>query len=118
MLNLARVYNPEQQGQQYRRAMAKPLWTLQVVRNQLRGSETTYTVKRQPASQGVTENSAVSQASPQSWGRLRGLLEQVARVDPQKVAAFKKELDAAGSVEIPNVPLDSFDLRLIGFSDA
>jgi len=98
--------------------MAKPLWTLHVVRNQLRGSETTYTVTRQPGSQGIANSTVVSQASPQSWGRLRGLLEQVARFDQQKVAGFKKELDASGTVEIPNVPLDSFDLRLIGFTDA
>jgi hypothetical protein len=98
--------------------MGKPVWTLQIVRNQLRGSETTYTVKRQPGGHGIAESGAISQASPQSWGRLRGLLEQVARLDPQKVAAFKKELDETGTVEIANVPLDSFDLRLIGFSDA
>jgi len=98
--------------------MAKPLWTLHIVRNQLRGSETTYTVKRQASTEAGGESAATSQASPQSWGRLRGLLEQVARIDPQNVAAFKKELDASGIVAIPNVPLDSFDLRLVGFSDA
>jgi hypothetical protein len=98
--------------------MPKPLWILHIIRNELRGSETTYTVKRRPSNQPGSAADAPSQAPPQSWGRLKSVLGQVARTDPSKLVALKKELDAKGSVDLPDVPLDSFDLRLIGFTDA
>lgn len=97
--------------------MPKPLFTLYIVRNELRGSETTYTVKRSP-SNAPTSADALPQAPPQSWGRLKSVLGQAARIDPAKLAALKKGLDANGSIDLPDVPLDNFDLRLIGFNDA
>ena len=98
----------------------KPLWTLHIVKNQQRGAETTYTVSRRASGQTGVEGGAVQQASaasPQSWGRLSRVLEQVARVDPAKMALAKKELDSQGSIDLPEMALDSMDLRLIGFSD-
>lgn len=92
----------------------KPLWTLHIVKNQQRGAETTYTVGRHASD---AEGGAMPQASPQSWGRLSRLLEQVARVDPSRMAVLKKELDASGSADLPEMALDNFDLRLIGFTD-
>ena len=59
----------------------------------------------------------MSQASPQSWGRLSRVLEQVARADPARMALLKKELDSRGSIDLPEMALDSLDLRLIGFTD-
>lgn len=97
--------------------MPKPLWTLHIIRNQSRGSETTYTVQRHPSNQTNLQGGAVPQASPQSWGRLSSVLGQVARTDPSKLAALKQELAAKGSADLPDIPLDSFDLRLIGFTD-
>lgn len=96
--------------------MPKPLWTLHIKINQLKGSETTYTVTRQPANEAA--RSASPQTSPQSWGRLSSVLGQIARADPAKLGALKQELALKGSAELPDVPLDSFDLRLIGFTDA
>lgn len=96
--------------------MTKTAWTLHIIRNQQRGSETTYTVKRLASSHAGTE-AAVYQASPQSWGRLRSVLEQVGAADQNKLAALKKELDAGGSVELQNVGLGNLELRLIGFTD-
>ncbi len=100
--------------------MPKPLWTLHLTRNELRGSETTYTVSRRPAGPAASSAGAAGalpQASPQSWGRLKSVLGQVARADSAKLAALKKDLDANGSADLPDVPLDNFDLRLIGFSE-
>jgi hypothetical protein len=105
-------------------AMPKPLFTLHIIRNELRGSETTYTVTRFPSNvPGSPETAqapaqAQPQAPPQSWGRLKSVLGQVARIDPAKLSALKKDLDAKGSIDLPNIPLDSFDLRLIGFTEA
>lgn len=95
----------------------KPLWTLHIIKNQQRGAETTYTVSRRASGQADVEGGALSQASPQSWGRLSRVLEQVARVDPSKTALLKKELDSSGSVDVTDVALDNLDLRLIGFTD-
>ena len=96
--------------------MNKTAWTLHIIRNQQRGSETTYTVKRLASSHAGTD-AAVYQASPQSWGRLRSVLEQVGAADQSKLAALKKELDAGGRVELQNVGLGNLELRLIGFTD-
>lgn len=96
----------------------KPLWKLHVIKNQQRGAETTYTVTRRPSSQTDVEGGAKPQASPQSWGRLSRVLEQVARADPAKMALLKKELDSRGSIDLPEMALDNLDLRLIGFTDA
>ena len=98
--------------------MPKPLWTLHIKINQLKGSETTYTLTRHPANQAAPDDRANPQTSPQSWGRLSSVLGQIARADPTKLAALKQELALKGSAELPDVPLDSFDLRLIGFTDA
>jgi hypothetical protein len=95
----------------------KPVWTLHLVKNQQRGAETTYTVGRRVPEQTTDESGAKSQASPQSWGRLSRVLEQVARVDAARMAMLKKELDSSGSVDLPEMALDSLDLRLIGFTD-
>ncbi|MGE5321235.1 MAG: hypothetical protein ACM3SW_00120 [Actinomycetota bacterium] len=97
--------------------MPKPLWTLHITKNQLKGSETTYTVTRHAASQAAPDSAASPQTSPQSWGRLSSVLGQIARTDASKLAALKEELASKGSAELPDVPLDSFDLRLIGFTD-
>lgn len=97
--------------------MPKPLWTLHIKKNQLKGSETTYSVTRRPANQAALDGSPNSQTLPQSWGRLSSVLGQIARADPAKLAALKQELALNGSAELAEVPLDSFDLRLIGFSD-
>ncbi len=99
--------------------MPKPLWTLHIIRNELRGSETTYTVTRRPAGPAASSSGAgvLPQAPPQSWGRLKSVLGQVARTDAAKLAALKKDLDGQGSGDLPDVPLDNFDLRLIGFSE-
>lgn len=98
--------------------MPKPLWTLHIKINQLKGSETTYTVIRHPANQTAVDGAANPQTSPQSWGRLSSVLGQIARADPAKLTALKQELALRGSAELLDVPLDSFDLRLIGFTDA
>jgi hypothetical protein len=97
--------------------MRKPIWALHIIRNELRGSETTYTVTRRPAGPAAATADALRQAPPQSWGRLKSVLGQVARTDPARLAALKKDLDATGSADLPDVPLDNFDLRLIGFSE-
>jgi len=96
--------------------MNKALWTLHISRNQQRGAETSYTVKRQTPNH-ARPDAAVYQASPQSWGRLRSVLEQVGAADQNRLAGLKKELDAGGSVELQNVGLNSLELRLIGFTD-
>ena len=96
--------------------MNKALWTLHISRNQQRGAETSYTVKRQTPNHAGPD-AAVYQASPQSWGRLRSVLEQVGAADQTRLAGLKKELDAGGSVELQNVGLNSLELRLIGFTD-
>lgn len=98
--------------------MPKPLWTLHIKINQLKGSETTYTVSRHLANQAALDGASNPQTSPQSWGRLSSVLGQIARADPTKLSALKQELALKGSAELPDVPLDSFDLRLIGFTDA
>ena len=95
--------------------MNNTLWTLQIIRNQQRGAETTYTVRRRAEGQNAAD--AACQASPQSWGRLRSVLEQVGAADQNRLVALKKELDAAGSVELQNVGLNNLELRLIGFTD-
>lgn len=95
----------------------KPHWTLHIIKNQQRGAETTYTVKRHPSSQAGGEGGAMAAASPQAWGRLSGLLERVARVEPARLAMLKKELDDKGSIDVPEMALDNLDLRLIGFTD-
>ncbi|HKT52520.1 MAG TPA: hypothetical protein VJV96_19615 [Candidatus Angelobacter sp.] len=97
--------------------MLKSLWTLQIIRNQQRGAETSYTVKRLAVDQAGPDGGTVHHASPQSWGRLRSVLEQVGAADQSKLAAIKKKLDAGGSVELQNVGLNSLDLRLLGFTD-
>lgn len=95
----------------------KPLWKLHVIKNQQRGAEITYTVMRHSSSQTSVGSGAMAQASPQSWGRLSRVLEQVARTDPAKMALLKKELDSRGSIDLPEMALDNLDLRLIGFTD-
>lgn len=97
--------------------MLKSLWTLSITRNQLRGSETSYTLKRHAVDQADADGGTVHHAPPQSWGRLRSVLEQVRAADQSKLAAIKKELDAGGSVELQNVGLNSLELRLLGFTD-
>ena len=97
--------------------MLKSLWTLQITRNQQRGAETSYTVKRFAVDQAGADGGAVHHASPQSWGRLRSVLEQVGAADQSKLAALKKELDAGGSADLQNVGLNNLDLRLLGFTD-
>jgi hypothetical protein len=96
--------------------MNKVLWTLQITRNQQRGAETSYTVRRQAANEAGTD-AVINQASPQSWGRLRSVLEQVGAADQNRLAALKKEIDAGGNVELQNVGLNNLDLRLLGFTD-
>lgn len=95
--------------------MNKSLWILQITRNQQRGAETSYTLKRFGVDQA--DGGTVHQASPQSWGRLRSVLEQVGAADQSKLAAIKKELDAGGSAELQNVGLNNLDLRLLGFTE-
>ena len=97
--------------------MNKQPWTLQIIRNHQRGAETSYTLKRLPVDQAGADGGTVHHASPQSWGRLRSVLEQVRAADQNKLAAIKKELDAGGSVELQNVGLNSLELRLLGFTD-
>lgn len=95
----------------------KPLWTLHIIKNQQRGAETTYTIMRRESSQADAAGGAMPRASSQSWGRLSRVLEQVARADPERMTALKKELDSQGSVDLPEMALDNLDLRLIGFTD-
>lgn len=97
--------------------MNKPLWTLQITRNQQRGAETSYTVKRVTVDHAGDDAGTVHHASPQSWGRLRSVLEQVGAADQGKLAAIKKELDTGAGVELQNVGLNSLELRLLGFTD-
>ena len=97
--------------------MLKSLWTLHITRNQLRGSETSYTLKRRAVDHAGADGGTVHDASPQSWGRLRSVLEQVGAADQSKLAAIKKELDSGDSVELQNVGLNSLELRLLGFTD-
>jgi hypothetical protein len=96
--------------------MNKTLWTLQIIRNQQRGAETSYTLKRRSFEAGA-DAGTVHHASPQSWGRLRSVLEQVGAADQNKLAELKKQLDAGASVELERVALNNLDLRLLGFAD-
>jgi hypothetical protein len=107
------------------RPMTKPLWTLHICKNQQRGAETSYSVRRHPTNQAMAVGDAARSAapqgsphsSPQSWGRLSRVLEQVAAIDRARLDVLKKELDANGSADLAEVPLNNLDLRLIGFTD-
>jgi hypothetical protein len=96
--------------------MNKPLWTLEIIRNQQRGAETSYTLKRRSLEPGA-DAGTVHHASPQSWGRLRSVLEQVGAADQNKLGELKKQLNAGVSVELQGVALNNLDLRLLGFTD-